>query len=90
MEKSNKNDELEEHILDEFLEKEKKRVLKETKEVDDSLEEMYKKLIQGIEKLDAEIEKAKEEGDENLWISLTNRKSIVLQNLFEVKRLLRK
>lgn len=85
-----KKDELEEHILEDFLEKEKVRTLEEIKEVDKNLYEMYQKLVQSLEGLDKAIQKAQEEGDENLWISLTNRKSIILQNLFEVKRLLKK
>ncbi|MCX7770536.1 MAG: hypothetical protein N2202_05575 [Proteobacteria bacterium] len=87
---SRKDDELEEHLLDDFLEREKKKILEETKEVDISLEQMYQRLIKGLDILEEEIKRAQEEGDENLWISLTNRKSIILQNLFEVKRLLKK
>lgn len=85
-----KNDELEELILEDFLNKEKKKTLEEIKEIDKNLEDMYHKLVISLEKLDEEIQKAKEEGDESLWISLTNRKSIILQNLFEVKTLLKK
>ncbi len=90
MDEDRKDDELEEHILEDFFDKEKRKVLEETREVDSSLENMYFTLIKEIENLDSEIEKAKEEGDQNLWISLTNKKSIILQNLFEMKRLLRK
>jgi hypothetical protein len=90
MNKKDEKDELEEHLIDDFLKREKERTIEETREIDSSLEDMYQKLILGLGKLEEEIKKEQEDGDESLWISLTNKKSIILQNIFEVKRLLKK
>jgi len=83
-------EELEERVLEEYLERERVQTEKELAEVQEALVQMYEKISSEIEFLDREIKKAYEEGNEPLWISLTNKKSLLLQNLHELVRLLKK
>jgi hypothetical protein len=83
-------EELGERVLEAYLEKEKAQTEKELAEVQEVLVQMYKKIRSEIELLDREIKSAYEDGNEPLWISLTNKKSLLLQNLYELVRLIKK
>ncbi len=83
-------EELEEKVIEEYLEKERAQTEKELAEVQKELVQMYDKISSEIELLDREIRKAYEEGNEPLWVSLTNKKSLLLQNLHELVSLLKK
>lgn len=82
--------EQEKDSLDDFLEKENIKLSIELKEIHGELEILYNKLAAHIEVLDKQIAQAYDDGNDALWINLTNTKHLLLQNLQEMAHLLRK
>lgn len=70
--------------VERFLGEEKSRISLELKEIQEELVKLHNSMASYLNILDREIRDAFENGDEKTWLSLTNRKSIMLQRLAEI------
>lgn len=76
--------------IERFLKSETDKTKKELAEIQSELEKLTKSLSDYINVLEEEIKLAFDMGDEKLWVSLTNKKSIILQRLAEIAQILNK
>lgn len=86
-------DNMEEEELDDierFISNEKDKTEEELKEVQEELVKVYNSLSAYLDILNLEIKDAFEKFDDKKWLSLTNKKNIILQNLAELERIIRK
>ncbi|GAB4436384.1 MAG: hypothetical protein OHK0040_07610 [bacterium] len=76
--------------IERFLKSETDKTKKELAEIQSELEKLTKSLSDYINVLEEEIKLAFDMGDEKLWLSLTNKKAIILQRLAEIAQILNK
>ncbi|MCX7991321.1 MAG: hypothetical protein N2999_04690 [Proteobacteria bacterium] len=76
--------------IEKFINEEKDKTEEELKEVHEELIKVYNSLSSYIEILNREIKEAFDRFDEKKWLSLTNKKNIILQQLVELERIIRK
>ncbi len=76
--------------IEKFINEEKGKIEEELKEVQDELVKVFNSLTAYLGVLDYEIKDAFEKSDDKKWLSLTNKKNIILQNLAELERLIKK
>lgn len=81
---------IEKDDIEKFIEAESDKTAKELIEIQEELLKVTKRLSDYLNVLDGEIKIAYEMGDEKLWLSLTNRKAIILQRLSELTQILNK
>ncbi len=76
--------------IEKFIETEQEKTKTELAEIQSELNRLYKRLSDYVTTLDEEINLAFEVGDEKQWLSLTNKKAIMLQRLSELAQILNK
>ncbi len=83
-------DNIENDDIEKFINSEREKTKTELAEIQEELKKLYDRLSNYIEVLDSEIKLAFELGDDKQWISLTNKKAIILQRLAEIAQILNK
>lgn len=76
--------------IEKFISREKDKISGELKEIHEELTRLHNSLASYMGILEGEIRDAFDNGDEKAWLSLTNRKSIMLQRLSEIGHMLKK
>lgn len=76
--------------IEKFIKSETDKTKKELAEIQVELDKLTKSLADYVKILEEEIRLAFEMGDDKLWISLTNKKAIILQRLAEIAQILNK
>ncbi len=76
--------------VEKFINEEKEKIEEELKEVHKELLRVYNSLSCYIEILDKEINEAYRKFDDKKWLSLTNKKNIILQHLAELEGIIKK
>jgi NTP pyrophosphatase (non-canonical NTP hydrolase) len=76
--------------VEKFIAEEKSKIGMELKEIQEELAKLHNSLVSYMHILDGEIRDAFENGDEKTWLSLTSRKSIMLQRLAELGHMMKK
>ena len=76
--------------IEKFINEEKEKTEEELKEVQNELIKIYNSLSAYLDVLDKEIKDAFDKLDDKKWLSLTNKKNIMLQHLVELERIINK
>lgn len=76
--------------VEKFLTVEREQTERELVEIQEELTRLSQSLADYIVVLDKEIESAFEAGDDKLWLSLTNKRALILQRLNEIAQILNK
>jgi|GEM_PF-6458936 len=85
-----KIEDVEKDDIERYIQAESEKTSKELEEIKEELKKLTERLSEYISFLDSEIKLAFEMGDDKLWISLTNKRAIILQRLTEIAQILHK
>lgn len=76
--------------IEKFINEEKEKTEEELTAIQEELLKVYNSLSAYIDVLDKEIKEAFDKFDDKKWLSLTNKKNIILQQLVELQRIINK